>query len=95
MLLVLGHEAGVGKDELAKFIFDHLRNNTRGLKLFREGFADALYDCCTRIYGWAGFMNRHYYDKHRIEKERPLPLLGKSPRELLIGIGNICREFDV
>ncbi len=95
MLIAIGHEAGVGKDTFARFIFDHMRHNTRGLQMKREGFADALYDCCTRIYGWAGFKDRHYYDQHREEKEKTLPLLGKSPRELLIGVGNKLREFDI
>lgn len=95
MLVAIGHEANVGKDRFAQFIFDHLRNNTRNLKMEREGFADALYDVCTRTYGWAGFKDRHYYEQHRDEKEKVLPLVGKSPRQLLIGVGNILREFDI
>lgn len=94
MILGIGHESMVGKDTVGMFIIDYLRSNYRQLKIKREGFADNLYDVCYTMYKWAGFQPRQYYVNHPKDKETILPLIGKTPRDLLIGHGNACREFD-
>lgn len=93
MIVGIGHESRVGKDTFCMFLMDALRG-VRGLKVIREGFADRLYDVCHIIYGWAGFQPRQHYVRVPSDKEVILPLLGKTPRDLLIGIGNAVREYD-
>lgn len=95
MLIALGHEAQVGKDTFAMFLVNHLRRlNWKGLKITREGFADRLYDLAYATYRWAGFQSRQFYQENPKQKEVILPLVGKTPRDILIGLGNIAREFD-
>lgn len=95
MIIAIGHESDQGKDTFCMLLINYIRKqNMRGLKIIREGFADRLYDLCYNLYKWAGFQTRQYYIEHPEKKGEILPLIGKSPRQLLIGIGNIVREFD-
>jgi hypothetical protein len=95
MILAIGHESEQGKDTFAMLLVNYLRKQQmRGLKIIREGFADRLYDLCYSLYKWGGFQTRQYYIDQPAKKNEVLPMLGKSPRDILIGIGNIVREFD-
>lgn len=94
MIIALGHEAGTGKDTFVMFAIDYLRQKYKQLDIQREGFADRLYDLCYSLYSWAGFKSRHYYIANPKAKEEILPAVGKTPRQLLIGIAEKVREFD-
>lgn len=95
MIICVGHEKGVGKDTFNMYLTDILRAKpARALRIVREGFADRLYDVCHTIYGWAGFKDRQHYVKNYYDKEITLPFLGKSPRDILIEVGNHMREYD-
>lgn len=94
MMIALGHEAGVGKDTFAMFIIEYLRSRFRNLRIDRVGFADRVYDLCYSLYSWAGFQTRQYYQSNPREKAVVLPKLGKTPREIIIGIAEKVREFD-
>jgi hypothetical protein len=94
MIFAFGHEAGCGKDTFIMFCMDELRARFKGLELIREGFADRLYDLCFNLYSWAGFQQRQFYITNPKAKEEVLPALGKTPRQLLIGIAEKVREFD-
>lgn len=95
MILAIGHESEQGKDTFAMLLVNHIRKQQmRGLKILREGFADRLYDLCYSLYKWAGFQTRQYYADNPSKKNDILPLLGKTPRDILIGMGNIVREYD-
>lgn len=95
MILAIGHESGVGKDTFAMCLIDYLRSrNMKGLKILREGFADRLYDTAHSFYSWAGFKTRQHYLLHPREKMIELPLIGRSPRQLLIDLSNKLNEFD-
>lgn len=94
MIVAFGHEAGCGKDTGIMFCMDYLRARFKGLEILREGFADRLYDLCFNLYSWAGFQRRQFYIQNPKAKEEKLSALGKSPRELLIGIAERVREFD-
>jgi hypothetical protein len=95
MIITLGCQSGVGKDTFVTFCIDYLRT-IPGLKISikREGFADKLYEICYKLYHWAGFMPRQYYITNPEAKNKKLPKLDQTPRELLIGIGEAIRVFD-
>jgi len=96
MIVAIGHESGVGKDLFCSLLIDDLRrqNLMKGLEIVRRGFADPVYDTCQKIYGWAGFQSREYYLRNRKAKTEVLPLLGKTPVDLLIGVAEAVRVFD-
>jgi hypothetical protein len=56
-------------------------------------FASKLKDIAFQLYGWAGIKRAVYYETHRDDKEKVLPLIGKSPRQIWIELGNKCREI--
>jgi len=93
MIVAFGHQKNVGKDQFIKFIIDHLRPRTRGLKIVRRGFADKLYDLCHELYGWAGFRPRVYYQEHP-ESKKDMLATGKTVRETLIDLGQHMRAYD-
>lgn len=95
MILAIGHEAQVGKDTFAMFLIDHIRKQSmKGLNVTREGFADRLYDLAYSLYKWGGFQTRQYYLIHPQLKEVVLPKLGRTPRDILIGLAEAVRLYD-
>lgn len=92
-IIALAYKKGVGKDTMGKFLMTSLRCQAPGLKIKCVGFADKLKDTCYQLYGWSGLQRGIYYETHRKEKEEILSLIGKSPREIWIGVGNKLREF--
>jgi hypothetical protein len=95
MIIAIGHESGVGKDTFCAFLIDYIRQqNMKGLNLVREGFADRVYELAYSLYSWAGFQSREYYLRNRNAKTAVLPLLGKTPVEVLIGLAEKLREWD-
>lgn len=94
MIYAFGHEPNTGKDTLVMFIIDHIRAKFKNLDIPREGFADRIYDLAFSLYGWAGFQTRHYYMANPKAKEAVLPAVGKTPRQIVIGIAEHVREFD-
>lgn len=85
MIIALGHKQNVGKDEVAKILSDY--------GFTRVGFADRLYKVAKDLYGWDGFQDREYYLTNRDAKELPLTTVGKSPRQILIELGNKVRDI--
>lgn len=103
ILVCVGHQKYVGKDQFVKFCVDYLRQTDQysRKKIVRRGFADKLYDFCQSMYGWAGFQSRMHYAMHPEDKGRPLHQLAglcgdkpATPRQILIDIGNHMRKYD-
>lgn len=94
MIVAFGHESGVGKDTFARFVVEWVRLNHSNVEVIMDGFAVPIYELCERMYGWAGFRSRNFYENRRDLKEQILPLIGKSPRTLLIEIGQFMRTYD-
>lgn len=92
-VLAFGHEKGVGKDESAKFAMQYLRFTGRYKNIIKCGFADKMKDICHQLYSWADLKDRHYYDQYREEREKILPRIGKTPRQLWIDVGMGMREI--
>lgn len=95
-IIGVGHRKLSGKDTFAKDVIEILKTEiqTKNLKIGRIGFADKLYDFCYSVYKWAGFKDRIHYINFPHDKGRILPLLNKTPRQILIEIGNHMRTYD-
>lgn len=84
----LGHRRRVGKDTFGGMLQDYLRGLSQNQVDVRTGaFADKLKSVCHELYGWAGVKGRQWYEDHPEERERFLPGIGMSPRELWIRFG--------
>lgn len=89
-LIGLGHKKRVGKDTFAQILIQEAER--RGIKTNRVSFAAKLYEICNELYGWCGQKRKEDYDgEFGHEKETPLPVIGKSPRQILIEVGNLLR----
>lgn len=91
-IVAVGYKKGRGKDSLCNFIQNHLSIHCKGCSVKKVGFADKLKDVCYQLYSWAGLKRGVYYEAHYDEKEKILPALGMSPRDVWIAVGNNLRE---
>lgn len=92
VIIALGYKKGSGKNTFAKFLSTHIRCSCNRLKVTEISFAAKLKDISFQLYGWAGLKRGIYYETHYDEKEVPLELIAKSPREIWIEVGNKLRE---
>lgn len=94
MIIAFGHRRFVGKDTAADFLVSQLRTTTRRLNIIKTGFATKLKAIAFDLYSWAGLQEEAFYEKYTHLKEIKLPLMGKSPRDVWIELGNKCREIN-
>jgi len=91
-IIAFGHRKQVGKDSAAKFLQIILRMQNKNVK--KAGFADEIYQVAYRLYKWAGFNTKEYYEAHPKMKEVILSSIGRTPRQILIDIGMHMRVHD-
>ncbi len=93
-IVAFGHRQGVGKDTAARFLISELRIKYPGINIQKVGFADKLKDIANQLFSWGGLRPGHYYDSDNTHAHKNviLPILGKTPRDLWIGIGNRLRD---
>jgi len=91
-IIAFGHRKRVGKDTAAKFLDTHLR--CHGLRSVKLSFASKLKEVCYSMFHWAGLQPGIFYedDKNAHLREVVLPLIGKTPRQIWIEVGNKMRE---
>ncbi len=89
-IIGFGHRSRVGKDTCSKFLNTELR--IMGVKTVHVGFADKLKETCFDLYGWAGMKRKQHYEDHPIDRNIILPLLGKTPLQIWVEVGNKLRE---
>ena len=95
MIIVgVGHKSRQGKDTFASFLMTYLRMNTKNKKIVKMGFADPLKSICHQLYGWAGLKPKEHYDRFEDERKIELPLIGKTPVQIWIDVGNHMRIYD-
>jgi hypothetical protein len=88
-LIAFGNRKNVGKDTAARFLCSHLRLLIKGSNIQVCGFADKIKDMTFELYKWAGLKPKEYYETRPMEKDIPLPLIGRSPREIWINFGTL------
>lgn len=93
-VLAFGHQKDVGKDQFVRFIIDILRPQCPRARIVQRGFVTKLYEFLHQMYGWAGFQTKQYYDTNKWAKAAVLPKIGKTPRQLLIEMGDHLRLYD-
>jgi hypothetical protein len=91
-ILAFGHQKRVGKDTASSFVSTHLRVEKGVRRVTKAGLADKLKDVCHQLYSWAGLKDKEFYESNPAAKEVPLPLIGKSPREIWIAFGNEVKD---
>ena len=91
-IIAFGHQKGVGKDTAAGFLNTLLRIAAPSLIIRHVSFAGKLKDIAHQLFGWGGLKPEVYYESHSEEKEFDLPVLGCTPRDLWIGVGNKMRD---
>jgi len=89
LIVALGHKKFVGKDTVANILCDRL--GTYLTK--RVSFAAPLKTISHQLFGYGGLKDGDYYETHTAEKMAVLPLLGKSPRDIWIAVGNDMRQI--
>lgn len=93
LVIAFGHRKRTGKGTLGQYLATELKLKYPGKRIVQIGFADKVKDVSHQIYGWAGVMPGSYYDTPANEhlREVILPLIGKSPRDVWIAVGNGLR----
>lgn len=93
MIIAFGHQRRRGKDTCAQFLETALKIKYPRIIVKRQALADALKNSCLSLYSWAGLQSGVYYENNPADKEKILPELGKSPRDIWIDYGNAVRQF--
>jgi hypothetical protein len=91
IIIGIGHRSRKGKDTLAKFIIQHLRLNSKNLKIGRISFATKLKEICYDLYKHFGLKEEAYYNEPNNEHLRTiaLPGINKSPVQIWIEFGTL------
>jgi hypothetical protein len=85
-IIAFGHRQRVGKDTAGSFLISHFRG--KGIKSCHHmGIFDPVKDIAADIFGWAGMREACYYNNHPEQKDRLLPMLGKTPRQVMLELG--------
>jgi len=84
-IIGFGHKKQTGKSTAASELGYYLIE--QGYTIELVAFADSLYEICNKLYSWAGFETKRFYDKHPEMKQIILENIGKSPRQILIDFG--------
>lgn len=88
-VVAFGHRSRVGKDTCVKYLSTIL--STQGYKVQHIAFATALKDTCFQLYGWAGLKRAIHYENHPEDRQVILPLIGKTPVQIWVEVGNALR----
>lgn len=93
-IICFGHRKQTGKDTSCNFLITELRLRYKNLNIVKAGFADKVKDVAFQLFGWAGLKPGDYYERpENIHlREFILPMIGKTPRQLWIGVGNGIRQ---
>jgi len=89
-LIGFGHRRRVGKNEAARILAFYLASE--GYRVEVTSFARSLKRICHDLFGWGGMQNELFYENDPLAKETILPAIGKSPRQILIEVGNLLRQ---
>jgi hypothetical protein len=91
-IIGLGHQKRTGKDTVANFMVDYLRE--KGYVAEKVGFADELKEQCYHLFSWAGLKWGNYYEGNPEEREKILPGIYKTPRQIWIEYGQaVCSVY--
>lgn len=91
IIIGFGHRKRVGKDTAGAFLLNHLR--LEGKSATKKALAWKLKQQCYELFYWAGIREPEYYETHPKDREIPLKVIGKTPRQLWIDYGMAMRDI--
>jgi len=92
-IIAFGHKKRCGKNTAATYAAQRLKYHFPDAWIRVTSFAWKIKDVANQLYRWAGVQTPEYYEDHQDEKEKRLPSIGMSPRELYVRLGtNAIRE---
>lgn len=93
-ILAFGHRKRTGKDTACKMFIEYLGQVRPDLIVEHVSFAKKLKACCYDLFGWAGLQPAEFYEleENAHLREVKLELVGLTPREIWIAVGNKLRE---
>ena len=92
MYVGFGHRRRTGKDTLANLVMDNLA--VKGVEVFRDAFAWRLKALAHDVFGYAGLGPPLLHEMKPELREKILPAIGKSPREIWIELGEKMRSIS-
>lgn len=93
-IIAFGHRRLTGKDTCCNLLVTHLRLSRKNIRVIKKGFASKLKSISHDLYAWAGLHDEDYYEDSSHLKDEKLPLIGRSPRDIWIDVGNKMRDQD-
>ena len=90
-IVAFGHRKQVGKDLATKLLGHHCELNN--IHVAQKKFAYELKKVCFDLYEWDGMPNSKEWELNPECRNRVLPNIGKTPRQLLIETGNKMRSI--
>jgi hypothetical protein len=93
LIVAFGHRKRTGKDTAAGLLQAHL-NRLSPLKVQQVSFATKLKEISYELFKWGGLQPGPFYEieANAHLREVVLPLLGKTPRQIWIEVGNLMRQ---
>ena len=94
MIIAFGHKKQQGKDTAVQAIVEHVRKkavfgNSPNPYAYWSSFAQPLYEVCHSLI--PEFETKEHYDNHPLHKEIVISRLGKTPRQILIDVGQTLK----
>jgi hypothetical protein len=89
MIFAFGHRKQQGKDTCVNILADYMNKHTMVDPVICS-FARPLYACCKELV--PEFFSKSFYDAHPERKEVKIDRLGKSPRQILIDVGQSLKQ---
>lgn len=94
IILGVGHKSNQGKDAFCQFLLTYLRQQTRGLRIVKAGFADQLKQIFYQLYSWTGIKTPGEYESNRKLRTEIIPYFGTDIVAQWIDFGNHLRKYD-
>jgi hypothetical protein len=93
-IVAFGHRKRTGKDTAGGLLRKHLAVIAPELRVEEVSFAAKLKEISYDLFGWGGLQPGPYYElpENAHLREVVLPLLGKTPRQIWIEVGNLMRQ---
>lgn len=94
LIVAFGHRKRTGKDTAAGLLQAHLNRLCPTLKVEQVSFATKLKEISYDLFKWGGLQPGAFYElpENAHLREVVLPLLGKTPRQIWIEVGNLMRQ---
>jgi len=94
LIVAFGHRKRTGKDTAAQMLTQHLTRLAPELKVEQVSFATKLKEVSYELFKWGGLQPGAFYEieANAHLREVVLPLIGKTPRQIWIEVGNFMRQ---